>query len=575
MRILLISAAATVAAHSLCGQDNDQFANRIVLTGEYIQSTSLISTETTGKEIDEPGGDARSIWWEWTAPATGNVTITTQGSSDFDKGLFLFQGESLANLKWADAWAWDDNYNVTFPVAQGTNLKIKVGSRYSSASGDVTLTIALNRNADVSQLNLVEMTTTENDAFAQRRVITGATVSASSFMTSAGTEILEPHDYLLRSVWWEWTAPATGTLYVSSQFSSDFDKAIYAYMGDNFTNLRFVAGTGWDEYPSFSFPVIEGTTYLFKIGSRYSSASGHVFLNLTLNSETVSLSPFRGPPEAQNDHFVNRAQLRGNEVSSLSYAASYSGNEPFEPDSMSGSIWWEWIAPASGRYSLNTEHSAGGGDSIYEKGLHIYTGDTLQSLEYVASDDRDTLPTVSFDATEGTSYKIKVERRYDRWQHIVLNLSGPAGENRPQITSWHAASGVVNRLFSYQIQASGGNSYAAYGLPPGLSVNASTGEISGAPLIAGYFPVSIVVSNGTLEDSANLRIHIGEDTTPHTSFVEGWIWSLEMDSWVWVSNANYPYMWRTEDSTWIWYLLGTSGPRWILNTSTQSWEQYD
>jgi hypothetical protein len=69
----------------------------------------------------------------------------------------------------------------------------------------------------------------------------------------------------------------------------------------------------------------------------------------------------------------------------------------------------------------------------------------------------------------------------------------------PVITSATTASGPVNTAFSYQILASSSpTSYAETGtLPAGLTLNTSTGLISGTPTTQGMSSVSITATNAT------------------------------------------------------------------------------
>src|SRR5204863_10145106 len=89
-------ASLAVAAAPL----NDAFSRSEVLPARATVVAEG-SNEGATREIGEPnhassiGG--KSVWWSWTAPKNGNVTITTVGST-FDTLVAAYTGSEVSNL---------------------------------------------------------------------------------------------------------------------------------------------------------------------------------------------------------------------------------------------------------------------------------------------------------------------------------------------------------------------------------------------------------------------------------------------------------------------------------------------
>ena len=85
----------------------------------------------------------------------------------------------------------------------------------------------------------------------------------------------------------------------------------------------------------------------------------------------------------------------------------------------------------------------------------------------------------------------------------------------PVITSATAASGTIGSAFSYTITATNNpTSFNATGLPAGLTVNTSTGLISGTPTTAGTYSVTISATNAGGTGSATLTLTIVNPPPP-------------------------------------------------------------
>ena len=92
---------------------------------------------------------------------------------------------------------------------------------------------------------------------------------------------------------------------------------------------------------------------------------------------------------------------------------------------------------------------------------------------------------------------------------INVALSAPA------ITSAPTASGALQQPFSYQISASNAPlRFGAVGLPPGLSVDAGSGSISGTPLANGSFNATVSASNASGTGTQALLITVANLPPP-------------------------------------------------------------
>jgi len=91
----------------------------------------------------------------------------------------------------------------------------------------------------------------------------------------------------------------------------------------------------------------------------------------------------------------------------------------------------------------------------------------------------------------------------------TLTITISAGASTPEITSATTATGTVGTAFSYTITASGSpTSYSASGLPSTLSINTTTGVISGTPTATGTYSVTIGATNSAGTGTATLTLTI-------------------------------------------------------------------
>lgn len=124
------------------GPANDCFASPIAITATPY--TNSQSTANTGTEPGEPspcGGMASTVWYEWTSPSSGLVTVDT-GGSGYDTVLAAYTGTTVATLTNLDCN--DDaiglQSRIQFYCDEGVTYRIQVGG-YFGAQGSMTLNV--------------------------------------------------------------------------------------------------------------------------------------------------------------------------------------------------------------------------------------------------------------------------------------------------------------------------------------------------------------------------------------------------------------------------------------------------
>jgi len=232
---------------------NDLFANRTVLTGTNIlfQSSLILATEEPGEPVPPYGYGytGRSVWWSWTAPAKGSVVLTATNAS---LRIGVFTGDVLTNLVGVPQLYPGDGENSysLFETLPGQTYQIMFDSDIQS---------------DPVIGSLIFTPSPSNDDFANRITLSGYSLTITTPIVGASLEPGEPpHTYWWfgsRSVWYEWTPPASGSVAIT-QLSTSPMPVIDAYVGDSFTNLTQIQ-TGWNPQ---SFSVQKGVKYYLALG---------------------------------------------------------------------------------------------------------------------------------------------------------------------------------------------------------------------------------------------------------------------------------------------------------------------
>jgi lysyl oxidase/Ig-like domain-containing protein len=171
-----------------------------------------------------------------------------------------------------------------------------------------------------------------NDDFNAAQIISGSITSLPFDSRCASRECAEPLHVGLQgsaSVWYEWTAPGSGHLELSTE-GSYFDTLLAVYRGSDLATLTLVASdddSGWSVTSKVAFDVTPGTRYRIAVDA-YDGRGSNGVLNLQYKPMVQ--------PRFQSAEYFPPQELRLNLTggASDSYAIETSGTT---------TTWTEWV----------------------------------------------------------------------------------------------------------------------------------------------------------------------------------------------------------------------------------------
>lgn len=442
---------------------NDDFVGRINISGR----TNRLSASNVGasRETGEPNHGAnqggRSVWWTWTAPATGTVICSTRGSS-IDTILAVYTGSRVGALTLV---AENDDGDPADPSA-GSEVRFKgqAGQVYQIAVDGYR-----NMDGTVAEGNIVlSLVQSEpsskggNDLFANRFPITGQTNVVSGLNISASKELGEPDhagNVGGRSLWWSWVAPASGPVSITTQ-GSGFAALLAVYRGDSLAALNLLGedqDTAGDGSSSVAFMAEQGIEYQIAVDG-FNDGSGAESGDVILSLQRLPDGPLRA-----NDDFVNATPIVAPflDVKGSNFGATFETGELFHSGAVLGrSVWWSWIASADGPVVISTAGSR------FDTILNVYIGDSLASLRLIAGNDDitpfDKQSEVAFEAVAGQTYRIAVDGYGDAMGSIALSVSprpdlagGPEVQRQPVDQTRFREGGGGGSKVVFRVEATG------------------------------------------------------------------------------------------------------------------------
>jgi hypothetical protein len=404
----LMPLAATAAQMSDHFNERPQIFGFSEILNADTSFASLEQGETPAMHGSTQGG---TVWAEWIAPASGWMTIDTKGTAFKSAVLAIYTGESLGELKTvarARSSSSTSPTSASFPVTSGTAYQIVLDSAYFSSQG---------RGLGQVNIKLVQgaipSTATGTDRFSERPQMGGNITFGVANNTAATLDPFQPRitGPSGRDVWWQWTAPATGRVTIDT-LQSDFDTVLTVFSGSPqndppFNELEMVAQNDdilSSERSQVSFQTQVGRVYQIAVSSASTSSSrtGNVVL------KTVLVANMLPPSIPGSDFFAKRPRFSGHAVGGVACNTHYSkeANESIPSGDGGRTVWWQWQAPESGRYDIDTHGSEA--DTV----LRVYTGESLTELQQVAFNDNvlgAEWSKLELAATRGMIYQIRID----------------------------------------------------------------------------------------------------------------------------------------------------------------------
>jgi uncharacterized repeat protein (TIGR01451 family) len=143
-RLNLLAATAPV---------NDLFINRTNLSGTSgsVSGVSILGSKEVGEPNHANNVGGSSVWWSWTAPSAGQLSLNTTGSN-FDTLLAVYTGANVNALSLKAANDNNGNLNTSslvFQTVAGTQYQIAIDGT-NGVAGTISLNWSLNTSAQAN-----------------------------------------------------------------------------------------------------------------------------------------------------------------------------------------------------------------------------------------------------------------------------------------------------------------------------------------------------------------------------------------------------------------------------------------
>ncbi len=265
------------------GPANDDFVNAQALAGTSgsVAGTTDLATVEPGEPIHAGISGHHSIWFTWTAPQDGRFVFDNAGSN-YGTVLAIYTGSVVDALTLVgESGLYYGTSRVNFMATAGATYRIALDTENANSYGPTVLNW---RAADPPP----------NDNFADAQEIAGSAGSVAGSNVDASKEPGEPVHNLNSggtSIWYKWTAPATGRFQfdVTGSFFDLGAAQLGIYSGSAVDNLRGLARSS----SRVQFNAVEGGVYHLAVDGSLGDIAGDLVVRWqTLPSPQRTYQPY-------------------------------------------------------------------------------------------------------------------------------------------------------------------------------------------------------------------------------------------------------------------------------------------
>jgi kumamolisin len=252
-------------------------------------SDKLVISNSTGTSTDSTNlQPTDTLYLDWAVTNTGN----TATALTFYTALYV---DGVLTQTWS----------VDPPLNPGAYSSISDYSIGSLSPGTHTIRVNVDSTNTVGESNESDnqytktITVGSNDDFVDRQILSGGSGTVTGSNVGATKEPGEPFhggNAGGASIWYSWTAPASGPATFDT-FQSSFDTLLAVYTGNSVEGLNFVASNddaNGTLQSRVTFTATAGVTYQIAIDG-YNGATGNTLLHWLLSQQTYTISVFASP----------------------------------------------------------------------------------------------------------------------------------------------------------------------------------------------------------------------------------------------------------------------------------------